>query len=64
MESAQINTPELKELEIFQLKALRKVLRLKTTFVATENTNTKVYQEANTKLAELPESIKRKHKTK
>ena len=64
MESAQINEPDLKRLETFQLKALRKVLKLKTTFVDRNNTNTKVYQEANKKLAEVPENIKRKHKIK
>lgn len=58
MEPAQINTAELKKLEVFQLKALRKILRRKTTFVARENTNAKVYREANQKLAELQENVK------
>ena len=64
MESAQLNEPELKRLETFQLKALRKVLKMKTTYIDRNNTNIKVYQEANKKLAELPEFIKKKHKVK
>ena len=53
MDTAQLNDTETKKLETFQLKALRKILKLKTTFVNRTNTNEKVYQEANEKLAQI-----------
>ena len=47
METAQLNEPQMKRLDIFQLKALRKVLRLQTTFVNRANTNEHVFEQAN-----------------
>ena len=37
----------LSKLDTFQLKGLRKMLKMKTTYIDRENTNEKVYQEAN-----------------
>ena len=40
----------MKKLDIFHLKTMRKVLGMKTTYVARENTNKRVYEEANKKV--------------
>ena len=54
IESAQLNEPEQRRLEVFQLKVLRKMLQMKTTYVNRLNTNEKVFQAANEqKKAEL-----------
>ena len=52
MESAQLLPPVLKRAETLQLKILRKILRLDTTYINRDNTNEKVYEEANKKLKE------------
>ena len=46
-ESAQLLPSVLKRIETFQLKVLRKILRLDTTYVNRENTNAKVFEKAN-----------------
>ena len=53
LESAHINDSVIKKLEVFQLKALRKVLRLKTTYIDRSNTNSSIYETANRKLSEI-----------
>ena len=45
----------MSKLNTFQLKGLRKILGMKTTFVARRNANELVYQEANEQLSEDPE---------
>ena len=52
LESAQLIPSVLKRLETFQLKVLRKILKLDTTYVNRENTNETVFRQANEKLAE------------
>ncbi len=47
LESAQLIPSVLKRLETFQLKVLRKILRLQTTYMDRANTNKKVYRLAN-----------------
>ena len=39
LDSAQLNEGQLKRLDLFQLQALRKVLRLATTYLDRRNTN-------------------------
>ena len=51
METAQLNEPQMKRLDLFQLKALRKVLKLPTTFVSRGNTNDKVFADASAQIA-------------
>ena len=46
-ESAQLLPSVLKRIETFQLKVLRKILRMDTTYINRENTNSKVFEEAN-----------------
>ena len=48
MKSAQLNDIDLRKSETFQLKALRKVLSRKTTYVARESTNAKVSKSGET----------------
>ena len=50
MESAQLNEPQLQRLDVFQLKGLRKILHMKTTYVERGNTNENVYKMANEQL--------------
>ena len=47
METAQRNEPQMKRLDIFQLKALRKVLELQTTFENRGHTYKHVLEQAN-----------------
>ena len=52
LESAQLGEEALKKLDISNLKTMRKVLGMKTTYVARDNTNKRVYEEANKKVKE------------
>ena len=52
LDSLQLNEPQLKRLDIFQLKILRKILKLKTTYIDRNNTNEKVFEIANRRLQE------------
>jgi len=61
LESAHLKETDLRKLEVFHLKALRKVLKMKTTFVDRADTNKKVYEKANQKILE---NTRRKKKTK
>ena len=47
LESAQLNEPHVKRLNTFQLKGLRKILHLQTTYIDRDNTNAKVIADAN-----------------
>ena len=47
LESAQLNDNILNTLDVFQLKGLRKILEMDTTYVNRENTNDLVYKNAN-----------------
>ena len=47
LDSAQLNEPQLKRLDVFHLKGLRKVLHMNTTYVNRENSNQEVYRRAN-----------------
>lgn len=53
MDTAQINETEATKLETSQLKVLRNILNMKTTFINRNNTNETVYREANSKIAEI-----------
>ena len=55
LESAQLNDSLKNRLDVFQLKGLRKILGLNTTFVNRENTNELVYNKANEELNKTPE---------
>ena len=48
-ESAQLLPSVLKRIETFQLKGLRKIFRMDTTYINRENTNGKVFEEADRK---------------
>ena len=50
LESAELTQDILKKLDVFQLKGLRKILRLNTTFVDRFNTNKRVFEHANHQL--------------
>ena len=50
LESAELTTGALRSLDTFHLKCLRKILKLKTTFVERANTNAEVYRKANEQL--------------
>ena len=52
LDSMQLNEPQLKKLDIFQLKVLRKILKMKTTYIDRNNTNEKVFETANRRLQE------------
>ena len=52
LESAQLNEPQLKRLDLFHLKGLRKILRLETTYMNRANTNEEIYKDANEKIQE------------
>ena len=43
-ETATLNTNARKRIDAFQLKGLRQILKLKTTFIDRSNTNERVYQ--------------------
>lgn len=53
MVSAQLNEPALNKLELLQLRALRKILKMSTTYTDRENTNEKVFREANNRIREV-----------
>ena len=50
LETAQLTQATIKTLDTFQLKGLRKILRMETTYVNRENSNDKVIQTANEKI--------------
>ena len=50
LDSAQLNEQDKNRLDTFHLKAIRKILKMKTTFIDRRNTNLKVYRDANTLL--------------
>ena len=52
LESAELQTTALKSLDVFQLKCLRKILKMKTTYVERGNTNLEVFKRANEQLKE------------
>ena len=61
MESAQLTPAQQKRLEIFHLKGLRKILKIKTTFVDRTKSHAEVYRLANEKIKEhCPERKKPK----
>ena len=47
LESAQLTQAAVLKLDVFQLKGLRKILKLQTTFVDRANSNQYVYDRAN-----------------
>ena len=47
MESAELKKSDMDKLNVFQLKGLRKILKMETTFVNRENTNQKVFAAIN-----------------
>jgi hypothetical protein len=47
LESAQLNQGTVDKLDVFQLKGLRKILRMDTTYVNRSNSNDKVFEAAN-----------------
>ena len=52
LESAQLIPSVLKRVETFQLKVLRKILRMNTTYIDRSNTNQHVFGTANRKMKE------------
>eukprot|EP00969_Alexandrium_andersonii_P019649 857513-Alexandrium_andersonii.AAC.1 len=50
LESMQLNDTALKKMDVFQLKGLRKVLGMKTTFVNRANSNREVFRRAEAEL--------------
>ena len=52
LESAQLNDTAKRRIDAFQLKGLRKILNLKTTYVDRNNTNQRVYEQAQEKVNE------------
>jgi hypothetical protein len=68
LESAQLNEPHQRRLNTFQLKGLRKILHMQTTFVNRENTNERVITYANSHLTgagiKLLSEIYEQNKTK
>ena len=50
MESAQLNDPHLNRLQYIQLKGLRKIPKITTTYIDRHNSNEKVYEIANREL--------------
>ena len=61
-DSMQLNTAELRRMETFHLKAMRKLIRWDTTFVNRANTNEKVYLEVNRVLLESNEEVNKQRK--
>lgn len=53
MESAELIPSVLKRVETLQLKILRKILRMNTTHTDRENTNERVYEQANQRLQNI-----------
>ena len=51
LDTAMLTPSLLKKLDTFQLKGLRKILHMKTTFVDRQNTNARVFEKANAALA-------------
>ena len=47
MESAQLTPSHQRRIEVFQLKGLRKILKMQTTYVERNNTNAEVFRRAN-----------------
>jgi hypothetical protein len=52
LDAVNLKEPEKKRLDAFQLKGLRKIMHMQTTFVNRQNTNQKVYETVNNKLEE------------
>ena len=50
LESIQLNETALKHMNVFQLKGLRKIMGMKTTFVNRANSNEEVFRRAEIKL--------------
>ena len=55
LDSAQLSTAQQNKLEIFHLKGLRKILRMKTTYVDRSNTNRHIIDQANSKIHQQTE---------
>ena len=51
LETLELSTSQISRLEAFQLKGLRKILNMVTTFVDRNNTNEEVFRRANQQLA-------------
>ena len=69
LESAELPITATKALDVFQLKCLRKILKMTTTFITRSNTNEEVFKRANSHLKQgekiIPLSeIYQKRKTK
>ena len=47
LESAQLNPTNLRRIATFQLKGIRQIMKIQTTYMNRENTNEYVFQEAN-----------------
>ena len=62
MESAQLTPAVVKRLETFQLKVLRKILNMKTTYIDRANTNDLVFRTANEKIGEDAEGSNKRKK--
>ena len=47
LDSAQLTPSQQRRIEVFQLKGLRKILNMKTTYVERNNTNAEIFRKAN-----------------
>ena len=61
-DSMQLNAAEIRRMETFHFKAMRKLIRWDTTFVNRANTNEKVNQEVNKVMMESNEEENRQRK--
>ena len=61
LESAELTVGALKSLDTFHLKCLRKILKMKTTYVERNNTNDEVYRRANALLRDKEKISKLSH---
>ena len=59
LESAELKQAQLKQLDVFQLKGLRKILRLETTFINRANSNKRVFEKANEHIRTVQQPHKR-----
>ena len=47
LESAELTSSDLKRLDVFQLKGLRKIMKMETTYINRANTNQRVFERTN-----------------
>ncbi len=63
-ETATMNDNTKKRIDAFQLKSLKQILKLRTTFIDKRNTNERVFELANKAINEGTKHNNKKRKTK